>query len=94
MTKTNARLLFGSCLRSETGSSFAINFETPQFEYANQTKENFNLGMNQQIEDMIIKTPQQYLWTYKRFKRQPSGSELYLDERRSREKKERRALSK
>ncbi len=91
--KSGAALLFGSCIADSEGSSnsisgsYTITIEQPNFEYQNLSLEQFNAQLNQHIESIIERNPSQYLWGYKRFKRQPAGQELYLDEIKRREKR-------
>ena len=75
--KTGAQLVFGACLRAREGDGFHIHVEAPQFETRDQTLESFNQSMNLQIESLINQWPEQYQWSYKRFKRQPEGVNLY-----------------
>lgn len=77
VSKTKAKLLFASCLRQANGRDFKIHIEQPNFDYDSTKVEDFNVAMNQQIEQIIDRTPAQYQWTYKRFKRQPEGKSLY-----------------
>lgn len=86
--KTGARLLIGTCLRNEDNRNFTINIINANFSYHDSSVENFNECLNNQLETIIRSTPSQYLWGYKRFKRQPAGKELYLDEIKRREKRQ------
>ena len=75
--KTGANLLFGCCLR--TGDhGFKIDIFSPEFDITTESTDEFNLGMNKQIEAMILKSPEQYQWSYKRFKRQKDEVNLYM----------------
>ena len=89
--KTDAMLLVGTCLRDSSGNGFNISITEAEFETSNVSPEDFNKNLNNKLEDLIRKNPSQYLWGYKRFKRQPTGCELYLDEIKRREKLEKRA---
>ena len=77
INKTDAELLFASCLRQSDGKSFRVHIERPNFSYSQLSIDEFNTAMNGQIESIIDRTPSQYQWTYKRFKRQPKGESLY-----------------
>jgi KDO2-lipid IV(A) lauroyltransferase len=88
--KTNAKLLIGTCLRDESKNGFNIGISEPEFESLGVSLDQFNQSLNKSLEVIIRKHPTQYLWGYKRFKRQPSGSEFYLDEIKRREKRERK----
>jgi KDO2-lipid IV(A) lauroyltransferase len=85
--KTNAQLLFGACLRNPNGQ-FDIQLFKPEFDSQTKDLELFNLSLNKQIENIIKTTPEQYLWNYKRFKRQPYGKEIYTADKLRREKHE------
>ncbi len=71
VAKAEARLLFARCIRKPSDKSFELTLESPTFEIHQTTVENFNQGMNQQIANIINHCPEQYLWSYKRFKHQP-----------------------
>jgi len=75
--KTDANLLFGSCIRNEREESFEINLFQPEFDIRLPAAEEFNLAMNRQLEKIILQSPAQYQWSYKRFKRQADGSNPY-----------------
>lgn len=77
INKTGAELLFASCLRQSDGKNFQVHIERPNFGYSQLSIDAFNAAMNGQIESIINRTPSQYQWTYKRFKRQPEGESLY-----------------
>lgn len=38
-------------------------------------------AMNRAIEELVRECPEQYQWEYKRFRRQPDGTEFYRDDR-------------
>jgi len=75
--KTGANLLFGSCLRDNAANGFNIDIQKPGFDINADSAEDFNLGLNKQIESMINQAPEQYQWAYKRFKTQADGKNLY-----------------
>ncbi|TQV88623.1 lysophospholipid acyltransferase family protein [Aliikangiella coralliicola] len=75
--KTGAQLLFGSCIRLKDGKGFSINIEKADFPFEKREIDPFNLAMNQQIEKIIERNPEQYQWSYKRFKRQSNGITPY-----------------
>lgn len=75
--KTSAQLLFAACLRDQAKQGFSIQFQAPNFETRQASVEEFNQGLNQQIESMIRQNSEQYVWDYKRYKRQPDGSDIY-----------------
>lgn len=75
--KSKARVLFASCIRREDKKGFDIEFEQPFFDESEPEVDAFNLAMNQQIERVITRYPEQYVWDYKRYKRQQDGRNLY-----------------
>ena len=75
--KTGAEMLFGYCIRNADQSGFNVMVEKPEFEIHDRTVEDFNAAMNLQMEGIINRWPNQYQWTYKRFKRQPEGNNPY-----------------
>ncbi len=74
--KTGAQLIFGASIRNKS-SHFDICLEAPSFDSQTNNLEEFNKGLNRQIETIILKNPSQYLWSYKRFKRQPKDQGIY-----------------
>jgi Kdo2-lipid IVA lauroyltransferase/acyltransferase len=76
MQKTGAELLFASCLRNST-NQFDIHLYPSSFNANAETVAEFNQGMNKQIEEIIEVAPEQYQWSYKRFKRHPDGRDVY-----------------
>ena len=77
IAKTGAQLLFGACLRDASNSQFTIHVEAPKFDFENLNLDEFNRAMNGQIEMLINQWPDQYQWSYKRFKRQAEGKNPY-----------------
>jgi len=90
---SGAKLLLGSCIANDKGNEYSIVVEEPEFNPQDLTLEQFNAKLNHNIETIIERNPAQYLWGYKRFKRQPTGSELYLDEIKRREKRQEKQQS-
>lgn len=74
--KTGAELCFGTCICIEKGK-FEVRIEMRDFDATQQTAEEFCQQMNLQLESIIRRNPAQYQWNYKRFKRQPDGSDIY-----------------
>ncbi len=74
--KTGAQLCFGSAIRQANGK-FKVLIESADFETSNQSIEDFNTLMNQQLETIIRRHPEQYQWNYKRFKRQAKEENYY-----------------
>ncbi len=75
-SKTNSSVYQIAAIKSHTGKydiyleSINIDSELAEVEYATK--------LNQELESMIRKYPEQYQWSYRRFKLQPEGrSSLY-----------------
>lgn len=75
--KTHADLIMGSCLRDASGKGFNIHLYAPTFDIKTDDVNHFNLGMNKQLESIIMQAPEQYQWSYKRFKRNMQGRNYY-----------------
>lgn len=77
--KSKAKVLFADCIRRKDKTGFDIEFEKANFDVSEPQVSVFNLGMNQQIESIIRRNPAQYVWDYKRFRRQQDGSDPYKE---------------
>jgi KDO2-lipid IV(A) lauroyltransferase len=75
--KTNAKIIFAVCVRSESEKGFNIAFESATFNTNESDIEIFNVGLNQQLERLIKRYPKQYAWDYKRYKQQKDGKLVY-----------------
>jgi len=75
--KTQAQLIFAYCVRRKDERSSEIKIELPTFDCREKDVDIFNLGMNQQIEQIINRYPEQYVWDYKRYKCQQDDVNLY-----------------
>ena len=62
-------------MRGENG--FIIEIEDPKFDGLTGDVEQFNRQLNRQIELIINRFPEQYIWDYKRFKSQQDGKSFY-----------------
>lgn len=72
--KTNAVVLFTYAKRLEDSSGFKLIFRQASQDIATLELDEALIQMNLDVEKLIRETPQQYQWTYKRFKKQPEGS--------------------
>jgi KDO2-lipid IV(A) lauroyltransferase len=73
--KTGATVLLAVARRA--GAGFEIVFRAPEPEiYAKDIPVSL-AAMNRSIEAIIGETPEQYTWEYKRFRRQPDGTNPY-----------------
>jgi len=79
--KTNATIIFAMCVRHQTSAQsqhgFNIEFESAVFDATEADVAIFNEGLNQQLESMIKRYPEQYAWDYKRYKQQKNGESVY-----------------
>ena len=77
--KSKAKVLFAECIRRQDKIGFDIEFETARFDVSESDVATFNADMNRQIENIIRRHPEQYVWDYKRFRRQQDGSDPYKE---------------
>lgn len=75
--KTNAKIIFCYCIRKDNEKDFDIKIEPSPLKASTQSAEEFALQLNQQIESIINRYPEQYVWDYKRFKQQADSKTLY-----------------
>ena len=66
--KHNAQVLMFWAKRLEKGKGFDLNFEPIDLSIYGDDLESYVKAMNKSIESLIRKTPEQYMWSYKRFK--------------------------
>lgn len=77
--KTGAAIVLAVARRSqsEAGPGFDIVFRQPDPEIYAKDIPAALAALNRSIEAIIMETPEQYTWEYKRFRRQPDGARLY-----------------
>jgi len=68
---TGAKLLFATCLRVEKG--FSVHFFEPQTDCGLTDLKAAAANVSREMERIIRLHPEQYLWSYKRFKVRPEG---------------------
>ncbi len=73
--KTDASLVF-VCIHQKNGQN-NIEFIEPNIEF-NHDIDTALSQLNSEIEKIVRRYPEQYSWSYKRFKTQPDGRELYV----------------
>lgn len=56
------------------GRGFEVRFEAPLADYPSEDPEQDARRMNQELEKVVRRHPEQYLWSYRRFKTRPPGS--------------------
>lgn len=73
LARTGARAVFAFCKRLPDGKGFDVYFLTPDEAIYADDREVAAAAMNRGVEACVEHCPEQYQWTYKRFKRQPGG---------------------
>lgn len=73
--KTNPVVLIAYAVRRKNG--FDLGYMEPEPEIYNESDEIAVAALNKSIENLIALAPMQYQWEYKRFKKQPDGSNPY-----------------
>ena len=63
-------------IRSKGG--FNLGYMEPDPEIYADDDQKAVVALNRSIERLIEKAPSQYSWEYKRYKKQPDGSNLYI----------------
>jgi len=69
---TSPLVVLGTCTRGDEG--FRIAFHEVDEAINSEDVEESVATMNTAIEKLVLKTPEQYQWEYKRFKKPPSGT--------------------
>ena len=73
LQRTKARALMVFSVRLPNAEGFAIHFLEPdEGIYSSDATESV-AALNRSVEAVVATAPEQYQWTYKRFKRQPEG---------------------
>lgn len=57
-----------------TADGYVLHFEPPWTDFPGASVEEDTARMNRELERWVLKMPDQYLWTHKRFKTRPPGS--------------------
>lgn len=73
LQRTGARAVMAYALRRPDASGFDIHFIEPDAEIYSDNAEAACAALNRSVEQVVAAAPEQYQWTYKRFKRQPDG---------------------
>ena len=73
--KTQCNVLGLSCIRQETG--FKIICQEMHQDILGQDLQRSVNCLNQDMQNMINQAPEQYIWSYKRFRRMPNQPNLY-----------------
>jgi KDO2-lipid IV(A) lauroyltransferase len=72
--KTGATVIFTYAHRLPTGQGFSLHFLPAPTEIYSPNLIHSVLALNQGIQQCILACPEQYQWSYKRFKRRPEGT--------------------
>ncbi len=67
----NARVVMA--VTEMTGDGYVLHFEGPWGDFPGASVEDDTARMNREIERWVLRLPDQYLWTHKRFKTRPAG---------------------
>lgn len=69
---TGARVVMA--VTEMTADGYVLHFEPPWTGFPGASVEEDTARMNRELERWVLKMPDQYLWTHKRFKTRPPGS--------------------
>jgi len=82
--RTGCQVFFASAERLPRGRGWALRFEPAPEAIADPADEKSAAVMHHWLEGVIARRPEQYLWSYKRFSRQPDGKPSPYPQRRRR----------
>jgi Kdo2-lipid IVA lauroyltransferase/acyltransferase len=68
---TGARVMMA--VTEMTAGGYVLHFEPPWSNFPGESIEADTARMNREIERWVLKMPEQYLWTHRRFKTRPAG---------------------
>lgn len=74
--KTKAEVILGYAQRLPAGKGYTLKFSLPPRDISSQAIECSVHSLNQGIENCIRQAPEQYQWSYKRFRKRPDNSSL------------------
>lgn len=75
--RTNCRVLMATCLRTKSGFDFVVAEPHPEI-YSEDLATSL-AAMNQSIEQLVMRAPEQYQWEYKRYRRlMPGEAKRYV----------------
>ena len=74
--QTNARVFMAWARRLPGDEGFEIRVRPADPDIHDEDLDHALKAMNRSIEALILEDPSQYLWSYKRFRRQPPGGTL------------------
>jgi len=73
LASRHAPRVFLVCALRNASGTFDINFQELTHEIVGHSERSAAQAMNRAIEAQVVKAPEQYQWTYKRFKRPAGG---------------------
>lgn len=71
--RTGARAIIAACIRRPDADGFDLHFMEPDARLYSEDAEVACTELNRCVERVVALAPEQYQWTYKRFKRQGEG---------------------
>lgn len=74
-SKTGATILIGYAERLEKGQGYHLHIREADPDISSKDTRVSATAMNKTIEEYIREIPEQYQWSYKRFKKRPKGTE-------------------
>jgi KDO2-lipid IV(A) lauroyltransferase len=79
--KTDARVLLIACERLSWGRGYCMHLTTCNPDIFSSDLQISATALNKSIEQMVACFPTQYIWNYKRWRRQPDGADPYQRKR-------------
>lgn len=77
VARTGCRVVMLSCMRRPGGDGFEMFVDAPDPEIYSDDLALSTAAMNRSIETLIRRAPEQYQWTYKRFRKNESLQDVY-----------------
>ncbi len=77
--KANTKVYFTFATRNAIGKGYAIHTQPASEGIYQEDIKQATIALNKDIEAIVRQFPEQYQWSYKRFKRQPDGKSNFYD---------------
>lgn len=77
ISRTGCRVVTMACVRRPGGDGFEVTIGEPDPAIYSDDLATATAAMNRCVENLIRQAPEQYQWTYKRFKKVESGEDVY-----------------
>jgi len=71
--RTNAKVVFAYCERLSYAKGFCLHIEEASDKLSQDDSDKACAAMNQELEKLIARSPQQYWWGYSRYRHRPDG---------------------